>query len=78
MVDDLAFDAQSGRIYASAGTGEVDVYQESDPDHYSLLEKADTGIMARSGLLVPELHRFFSSVPCIGTQSAKILVFQVQ
>lgn len=76
-VDDLDFDEASGRLYASCGSGEVDVYQERDPDRYTLLAKVETGILARSGLLVPELHRYFSSVPHIGSQSAKILVFEV-
>jgi DNA-binding beta-propeller fold protein YncE len=74
--DTLEFDESSGRLYATCGSGEVDVYQQRDADRYSLLGKVDTGIMARSGLLVPELHRFFVSVPCIGTQAAKILVYQ--
>lgn len=77
-VDDLDFDPASGRLYASCGSGEIDVYQQRDADHYNLLAKTETGIMARSGLLVPELHKYFSSVPHIGTQSAKILVFQIQ
>jgi DNA-binding beta-propeller fold protein YncE len=77
-VDTLTFDAATGRLYAACATGEIDVYQQRDADHYTLLGKAETGIMSRSGLLVPELHRYFASVPCIGTQSAKILVFQTQ
>jgi YVTN family beta-propeller protein len=78
MVDDLVFDAASGQLYASCGSGEVDVYQQRAPDDYVLLGKAVTGIMARSGLLVPELHRYYVSVPSIGTQSAKILVYGTQ
>jgi DNA-binding beta-propeller fold protein YncE len=77
-VDGLFFDATSGRLYATCGTGDIDIYRQQDPDHYVLIGKADTGIMGKTGLLVPELHLFFSSVPCIGTQSAKILVFKVQ
>jgi DNA-binding beta-propeller fold protein YncE len=75
-VDGLAFDPATGRLYAPCGTGQIDVYQQRDADHYTLIGKAETGIMAKTGLLVPELHRYFCSVPCIGTQSAKLLVFQ--
>jgi DNA-binding beta-propeller fold protein YncE len=77
-VDTLSFDAASGRLYAVCAVGEIDVYQQHDANHYTLLGKAETGIMSRSGLLVPELHRYFVSVPSISTQSAKILVFQMQ
>jgi DNA-binding beta-propeller fold protein YncE len=76
-VDQMFFDPASKRIYASDGVG-VDVYQEQDPDHYALLGKADTGLMSKTGLLVPELHRYFAAVPHIGSQAAKILVFQTQ
>jgi DNA-binding beta-propeller fold protein YncE len=78
MVDELNYDEPSGRLYASCGTGEITVYQLTDADKYALLGRIDTGIMARSGLLVPELNRYFSSVPRMGTQMAKILVFKVQ
>ena len=77
-VDSLTFDETSRRLYATCGSGEIDVYQQHDADHYSLLGKAETGIMARSGLLVPEFQRFFATVPHIGTQTAKILVFKTQ
>ena len=50
-------------------------YQQHSADNYSLIGKADTGIMAKTALLVPELHRYFVSVPHIGTQPAQILVF---
>ena len=76
-VDQMFFDPATKRIYASDGTA-VDVYEERDPDHYTLLGKAETGLMSKTGLLVPELHRYFATVPHIGSQEAKILVFQTQ
>lgn len=78
MVDELTYDEASARLYASCGTGEITIYRQTSADKYSLLGRVDTGIMARSGLLAPELNRYFSSVPRIGTQVAKILVFQVE
>jgi DNA-binding beta-propeller fold protein YncE len=78
-VDYLAFDPRSGRLYATCGTGDLDVYQERDTDSYTLIGKVETSIMAKTGLLVPELNLFFVSVPNFGgTQHAKILVFQVR
>jgi DNA-binding beta-propeller fold protein YncE len=75
-VDDLVYDAASRRLYAAAD-GNVDVYEQSDPDHYKLLGKVPTGPLARTALLVPALKRYFVAVPKHGTEGAKILVFEV-
>jgi DNA-binding beta-propeller fold protein YncE len=75
-VDDLVYDADSRRIYASAD-GNADVYEQSDPDHYKLLGKVPTGPMGRTALLVPALKRYFVAVPQHGTESAEILAFEV-
>lgn len=77
-VDYLGFDPSTGRLYASCGVGYLYVYQERDPDHYDLIGKAETAVMAKTGLLVPELHRFFVSVPHIGGTPAKVLVFETK
>jgi hypothetical protein len=42
-VDDLWFDAGRKRIYAS-GAGAIDVFQQTDPDHYTLLAHVATGV----------------------------------
>ena len=75
-VDDLTYDAGRRRLYASAD-GSVDVYEQTDPDHYKLLGKVPTGPHGRTSLLVPELKRYFVAVPQHGTDSAEILVFEV-
>jgi DNA-binding beta-propeller fold protein YncE len=75
-VDDLTYDASSRRLYASAD-GNVDVYEQTDPEHYKLLGKVPTGPHGRTSLLVPALKRFFVAVPQHGTDSAEILVFEV-
>ena len=77
-VDYLGFDASTGRLYATCGTGYVYVFQRRDPDHYDLAAKAETAVMAKTGLLVPELHRFFVSVPHLGGTPAKALVFETK
>lgn len=75
-VDDLTYDASSRRLYASTD-GNVDVYEQTDPDHYKALGKVPTGPHGRTSLLVPALKRFFVAVPQHGTDSAEILVFEV-
>lgn len=77
-VDYMAFDPAGGLLYAVCGTGYVYIYEERSSDLYDLLEKAETAVMAKTGLLAPKLHRFFVSVPHIDGTPAKILVFQVR
>jgi len=78
-VDDLMFDPASKRIYAtSGGTGMVDVYKESDPDHYQSLGQIPSGPGAKTGLLVPQLGRIFVAVPPKGTTPGEVYVYQVQ
>jgi DNA-binding beta-propeller fold protein YncE len=61
--DDLQYDAATGRIYFVGTTGTVAVFKEMDPDHFQLLGKVSTGAIAKTGLWVPELKRFYSAVP---------------
>jgi DNA-binding beta-propeller fold protein YncE len=78
-VDDLMFDPASKRIYAtSGGTGAVNVYKETDPDHYQSLGNIPSGPGAKTGLLVPQLARFFVPVPPKGTSPGEVYVYQVQ
>ena len=78
-VDDLMFDPASKRIYAtSGGTGQVDVYQETDPDHYQSLGNVPSGPGAKTGLFVPQLGRLFVPVPPRGSTPGEVYVYQVQ
>jgi len=75
-VDDLIYDPASKRIYAACD-GEVNVYEQVDPDNYKLLAKVPSGPVGRTALLVPELNRYFVAVPQHATASAEVLVFEV-
>jgi DNA-binding beta-propeller fold protein YncE len=75
-VDDITYDAASKRIYAACD-GAVDIYEQSGPDSYKLLEKVTTGPMGRTARLVPEWKRYFVAVPQHGATSASVLVFDV-
>ncbi len=61
--DDLQYDALTSRIYFVGTTGTVAVFKEIDPDHFELVGKVPTGAIAKTGLWVPELKRFYSAVP---------------
>jgi len=61
--DNIDFDAPTGRIYFVGTTGTVAVFKELNPNNFELLGKVPTGALAKSGLWVPELKRFYSAVP---------------
>jgi DNA-binding beta-propeller fold protein YncE len=77
--DDLMFDPASKRIYAtSGGAGQINVYKETDADHYQSLGNVPSGPGAKTGLLVPQLARLFVAVPPRGTTPAQVYVYQMQ
>lgn len=71
------FDPVKKRIYA-ANDGAVDVYEQTDADHYKLLGTVPTGPAAKTARLVPELNRYFVAVPKHDDKKAEILVFDVE
>jgi hypothetical protein len=78
-MDGLEYDEESKRIYITCGDdGQIYVYEQKDPDHYRLLGKVPSGPKARSGALVPELHRFFTAVPEHDNTPAELLEYEVQ
>ena len=77
-VDDMVFDPASQRIYVAAGEGFVNVYKETDADHYQAIGKIPTGPLGKTGLLVPQLKEYFVAVPPHGKTSAEVLVFAVK
>lgn len=76
-VDDLAYDPASSRIYAACGEGFINIFKEVDDDHYRSIGKIATAPLAKTGLLVPELHRYLVAVPPNGNASAVVLVYAV-
>ncbi len=67
VVDDMHFVPATQRIYAicGGGKGEVDVYKETDPDHYELLGKVPSRYFGKTGALETSIHRLFVGVPNI-------------
>lgn len=76
MVDDMAFDAGSKRIYF-AGTEFLDVFHQQDADHYDHIGHIPTSFRAKTGVLVPELNRYYLAVPHHGKQLAELRVYEV-
>lgn len=76
-VDDLVFDPASKRIYAAAD-GTVDVYEQTDADHYKLLGKVPSGPVGKTALLIPSMKKYVVAVPQHGAENAQIMIYRVQ
>ncbi len=60
--DGIAFDAARKRIYVPGAVGQIGVYQELDPDHYSQIARVPSAPGGKSDLYVPALNEFFVAV----------------
>jgi DNA-binding beta-propeller fold protein YncE len=77
MVDDMAYDAKSKRIYLT-GSDFINVYQQKDPDHYELVGQVPSSFRAKTAILVPQLNRYYLAVPRHENKSAEVRVFEVK
>jgi DNA-binding beta-propeller fold protein YncE len=77
MVDDMAYDPKQKRIYV-AGDKFVDVFRQMDADHYVLLGEITGSFRAKTGILVPELNRYYLAVPHHENHEAEVRVYEVQ
>lgn len=62
IADGVFYDSARQRIYVPGGIGDVGVYQQVDPDHYTRLADVPSARGAKSGVLVPEIDRLFLAV----------------
>jgi DNA-binding beta-propeller fold protein YncE len=77
MVDDMAFDPESKRIYVPCNDFSV-VYQQKDADHYEELGRVPTGFRAKTAILVPQLKRYYVAAPRHEKEPAAVKVYEVQ
>jgi len=75
--DDVFYDERRKRIYISGGSGSIDVFEQSDPDHYRLLSNVATADGARTSFFSPESAHLYLAVPHQGKQQAEIRVYDV-
>lgn len=73
--DDVFYDPQRRRIYATGGEGGISVFEQQNADHYRELARITTVKGARTGFFSPELDRLYVAVRRQGKQSAAIRVF---
>ena len=61
--DEIFYDAPSLHVYFSGSAGNLAVFHEDDQDHFRLMGKVPTGAIAKSGIWIPELKRYYAAVP---------------
>ncbi len=77
--DEVQYDAEAKRLYVPGGEGYMSIYDTSDADHLKLIEKVTTAPGAKTGLLIPSIHRLFLAVsPGESKAMAKILTYEVK
>jgi DNA-binding beta-propeller fold protein YncE len=76
MVDDMAYDGQRKRIYY-AGTEFLDVFRQTDADHYDRMAHIPTSFRAKTAVLIPELNKYYLAVPHHEKQVAELRVYDV-
>jgi DNA-binding beta-propeller fold protein YncE len=80
--DDLYYSAEHKRIYVPGREGSIWIYQQSDPDHYSLIAKVPTVVGAGTagyfGKQTKGFDRFYLAVPATGSSTAEVRVYTVR
>src|SRR5882672_1529184 len=76
MVDEMSYDGATKRIYF-AGTLFMDIFLQSDADHYDQVGHVPTAFRAKTAILVPELNRYYLAVPHHEKQTAEVRVYNV-
>lgn len=76
LADEAVYAAGSQRIYV-AGDQFVDVFQQQDPDHYTLLGRVPGAFRAKTGILVPDLQRYYLALPHHENKDAEVRVYKV-
>ena len=80
--DDLYYSAEKKRVFVPGREGSIWVYQQNDPDHYTLLAKVPTvvgagtaGYFGRQG---KGFDRFYLAIPATNALAAEVRIYTVQ
>jgi hypothetical protein len=80
--DHLDYSAERKRMYMPGGEGSIYVFQQIDPDQYSLLSKVPTVLGGRTagyfGRQGKGFDRFYVAVPASSTTGAQVRIYTVQ
>ncbi len=80
--DDLYYSAEKKRVFVPGREGAIWVYQQNDPDHYTLLAKLPTALGAGTagyfGRQGKGFDRFYLAVPQGANTNAELRIYTVQ
>ena len=77
--DQVVYDQPTHRLFVPGGEGYIGVYDTTNPDHLKEIAKVPSAVGAKTGILIPEMHRLFVAVsPGESKSMAKVLAFAVQ
>lgn len=81
--DDLYFDVTRRRVYAAGGEGYISVFNQNDPDHYTLVAKVPTALGARTAGYFGKIgkkgfDRLYVAVPARAKRGAEVWIYTVQ
>jgi YVTN family beta-propeller protein len=80
--DDLYYDEERKRVYASGGEGFISVFQQDSADRYRLLANIPSAVGARTsgyfGKGRKGFDRFYVAVPARADHGAELLIYTVQ
>jgi len=75
--DDIFFDQERKRIYATGGEGAISVVEQQGADHYREVARVQTAKGARTSVFSPDLGRLYVAARRQGSKPAMIQVFEV-
>ena len=76
--DDVFYDADAKRLYASGGEGGVTIIQQDSPDKYKDIGEVHTRKGARTGFFSPKVHSLFVAARQEDRDAAGIYVYRAQ
>jgi DNA-binding beta-propeller fold protein YncE len=80
--DDLYYSAERKRIYVPGREGSIWVYQQNDPDHYTLLAKVPTALGAGTagyfGRQGKGFDRLYLAIPAGANTNAEVRIYTLQ
>ncbi len=76
-VDQVDWDPDRKRIYATCGTGQVFTFQRMEDGTFKALLSTDTAVMAKTSLFVPSLKQLFVAVPHLGDSDYRVMIFSI-
>jgi DNA-binding beta-propeller fold protein YncE len=76
--DDVFYGRTRRLVFVIGGEGAVEIFRQSDPDHYERTGRVTTAPGARTGFFLQNSSRLFVAVPHRGSQAAKVLAYTIE